>query len=67
MIEYTVAKLKLSSKYLGFQDWLDKYEEILDIYYQESGCNADETINFEDWARGFYHDCQRWDEYERDD
>ena len=66
-MEYAIVKLKLSSKYLSFPDWMERYEETLDIYYQESGCNTDTTMSFEEWARGFYNDCLRWDEYQRNE
>ena len=67
MIPYAIVRIKLSSKYLPFEEWIDKYGEELDIYWQESGCHLDKDSDFERWAKGFFHDCQRWDEYEKDD
>ena len=67
MQNLTMIKLTLSSKYLEFQEWLERYEEDLTIYWEESSCHLDSSIQFKKWAKGFYHECQRWDEYQRDD
>tara|TARA_B000000460_G_C21166513_1_gene243493 strand:+ start:91 stop:294 length:204 start_codon:yes stop_codon:yes gene_type:complete len=67
MPSLTMTKLTLSSKYLEFQEWLERYEEDLIIYWQESSCHLDSSMKFKKWAKGFYSECQIWDEYESRD
>ena len=67
MLSYNFVKVKLSSNYLSFQEWVDRYGDILDIYWQESGCNLEQNADFEKWAKEFFRDCQRTDEYGRNE
>jgi len=67
MPNLTTIKLTLSSKYLEFEEWLERYEDDLTTYWQESSCHLASSIQFKEWAKNFYQDCQRWDYYEKDD
>lgn len=43
-------------KVLDYEEWLNKYEAELDIYWHELGCNYELGNEFENWVETFYYD-----------
>ena len=49
-----MTRFEEAAKTMDFSDWYEKYENDLDIYWYESGCNYEVRNEFDDWVEQIY-------------